>query len=285
MATNRKGERPSLQELMEYCNVSVRWHSLGIQLSIDGRQLDEIESEYSSIQDKLSHMYKLWLDINPCASREMVINALRKKVINEQTIADTYEKIIDSSTLIQATSSAPPTEGATPVRETTPTHDELQSTLYVLSTCRYINVLCVEYIRTLTGVHTKHYAGIHEVTQHCITAVANECYSKGIITCNVHSTPSYTAIHNEFTTGLSLQYSIPSIERHCTLYIQCLSSIGGPVESAAIQLAIDWEQEMKSLYNVTLTIGRKRESKPLHKGQGKCVCNIHIIFIIIYSYQ
>ena len=69
-----------------------RWHQLGIQLGLDKEMLQDILSDRSETQDKRTQMFRLWIASQPEASHNQLVEALRLKVIAEDTMAQEYEK-------------------------------------------------------------------------------------------------------------------------------------------------------------------------------------------------
>ena len=84
-------ERPSLAELCEYVPISTKWYQMGIQLELNTRRLKEIEKLQIDVMDKVTKMYEVWLDTNPQATRRQIVDTLRKKAIEEMTLAHEYE--------------------------------------------------------------------------------------------------------------------------------------------------------------------------------------------------
>ena len=84
-------ERPSLAELCEYVPISTKWYQMGIQLELNTRRLKEIEKLQIDVMDKMTKMYEVWLETNPQATRRQIVDTLRKKSIEEMTLAYEYE--------------------------------------------------------------------------------------------------------------------------------------------------------------------------------------------------
>ena len=89
-------EKPALDELCEHIVIGTKWYQLGIQLKLDVTQLDVIDKENSDVTQKTAKMFQLWLSTNPLATRRHVLEALRKRVIGENNVANEYEKILTS---------------------------------------------------------------------------------------------------------------------------------------------------------------------------------------------
>ena len=91
-------EKPTLDELCEHIRIGSKWYQLGILLKLDPKKLrDDIQKLPEDSTYKTSRMFELWLDTNPDATRRQVVDALRKEVIREITIAHEYEKILGKS--------------------------------------------------------------------------------------------------------------------------------------------------------------------------------------------
>ena len=87
--------KPTLDELCEHIRIGSKWYQLGILLKLDPKELrDDIQKLPEDSTYKTSRMFELWLDINPNATRRQVVDALRKEVIKEITIAHEYELVI-----------------------------------------------------------------------------------------------------------------------------------------------------------------------------------------------
>ena len=90
-------EKPTLDELCEHIVIGTKWYQLGIQLKLDVTQLDVINEQNSDVTQKTSKMFQLWLSTNPLATRRHVLEALRKRMIGENNVANEYEKVLTSS--------------------------------------------------------------------------------------------------------------------------------------------------------------------------------------------
>ena len=84
--------RPGLAELTEHVDVGTKWYLLGTLLQLDDRRLDGIDQLPGHDDTKKTlKMFQHWLTTTPTASRRQVLEALRKRVISENTVADQYE--------------------------------------------------------------------------------------------------------------------------------------------------------------------------------------------------
>ena len=93
---NKLEEKPVLAELVQHVRVGDNWYLLGVLLELDEIKLNDIRAMTEGSDFKASQMFQLWLKTNPNATRRQVINTLKKESIKEMTVADNYEKALQS---------------------------------------------------------------------------------------------------------------------------------------------------------------------------------------------
>ena len=84
---------PNLSELDNYVRTN-KWYALGLQLGIEDKELEAIEkTRYGDIDQCRRAMFRIWLgtSTNPC--RKELLIALRTKAVDENAIANEYEKL------------------------------------------------------------------------------------------------------------------------------------------------------------------------------------------------
>ena len=87
-------EKPTLDELCEHIRIGSKWYQLGIQLKLNAKKLEDIHKLSDDSAYKTTKMFELWFDSNPHATRTEVVDALRKEVIGEITVAHEYEETL-----------------------------------------------------------------------------------------------------------------------------------------------------------------------------------------------
>ena len=90
-------KKPTLDELCKYIAIGVKWYQLGIQLKLNVKFLYIIDEQPREMRHKTSKIFELCLDTNPHASRRHIVEALRKEVIGETSLADYYVKTLTDS--------------------------------------------------------------------------------------------------------------------------------------------------------------------------------------------
>ena len=90
--------RPALDELIEHIDVGTKWCLLGTLLHVEDKRLDDIDQlQGFNSTHKTLKMFQHWLTSTPTASRRQVLEALRKRVISEHTVAEQYETHLKST--------------------------------------------------------------------------------------------------------------------------------------------------------------------------------------------
>ena len=89
-------EKPDLAELIQHVRVGSNWYQFGILLELDEIKLNDIRALTEGNDFKALKMFQLWFKTNPNATRRQVINTLKKKPIEEMTVANNYEKTLQS---------------------------------------------------------------------------------------------------------------------------------------------------------------------------------------------
>ena len=106
--------------------------------------------------------------------------------------------------------------------------------------------------KVLKKVLQKNHAILDRTLKACLVEVAKDLFSVDLITRSVLNDPTYGKIESEFQSGMELKEDISELEKHCKLFLDTLSSQGGPVKSAADILAKEWTQEAQRESNVQL---------------------------------
>ena len=86
-------EKPTIAELQEHVRTN-KWHELGLQLHLDCTSLDAIRLGNSNVEDHRREMFSLFLSTDTQASRKQILDAMRKKSVEEMCMADDYEKYL-----------------------------------------------------------------------------------------------------------------------------------------------------------------------------------------------
>ena len=90
-------EKPTLDELCEHVLIGGKWYQLGVLLKLNAKKLEDIHKLPDDSTYKTTKMFEMWLDTTPDATRKHVVDALRKNVIEEITVANAYEQTLRKS--------------------------------------------------------------------------------------------------------------------------------------------------------------------------------------------
>ena len=94
-------KKPIIDELIEHVGVNEKWYQFGVLLNLLADELDAIE-ERNQDRDanfKALKMFFLWLNTNTNATRKEILETLRKDDIDENSVADDYEKALKEGEL------------------------------------------------------------------------------------------------------------------------------------------------------------------------------------------
>ena len=94
-----------------------------------------------------------------------------------------------------------------------------------------------------------------ESTETCLSKVASELYSKNLINKEVIHSPTFGKIEIDFSAMVSLHKGdAKKMMEVCSLFIECVSTAGGPAQEEAIALARDWENEVFKDHQVSFSL-------------------------------
>lgn len=97
--------KPSLAEVCEHVRTT-RWFQLGVQLGLDEIDLEEIEEDRSSGDEKRTSVYQLWFRTQPKATRGQLLTALKSTAVGEYgRVAKGYENILRKKSLLSSNNS------------------------------------------------------------------------------------------------------------------------------------------------------------------------------------
>ena len=120
--------------------------------------------------------------------------------------------------------------------------------LYIMMVmmCCTIDIDLKTIKKRLGDVLRSHQVNLNDIFNLSMSSIANELYQVGIITQDVHRSPTYDTIIQSFLVSVKLLRSQPEVENKCNKFLTALSNVGGPVADAADMLREDWEQAMKN---------------------------------------
>lgn len=96
-------------------------------------------------------------------------------------------------------------------------------------------------------------ADLADLLSGCLSNFATQMYSRKLITDPVYSNPTYKSIMKDFKNGMKFK-TVPELEKHCQLFLDCLSSQGGPVQAAAKAIAQCWKDEINKELDIILNL-------------------------------
>ena len=111
-----------------------------------------------------------------------------------------------------------------------------------------------EVHKVLKSVLTSHFSDLSNQLSRCLSRVSAAMYSKRLISESVRDSPTVYNVIGEFESGMKLASNISKLQERCQLFLQCLSSEGGPTKLAAQKLCQDWMEEVKKQCDISLDL-------------------------------
>ena len=112
-----------------------------------------------------------------------------------------------------------------------------------------------EVHKVLKEILKSHFAHYNELLKSCLQQVAVKMYFHKLITKSVRDSPTVCNVIDDFENAMDLMKGdVSKLQKHCQLFLQCLSSEGGPMESAAQTLCQDWMEEVKNQCDISLDL-------------------------------
>ena len=98
------------------------------------------------------------------------------------------------------------------------------------------------------------YESLSFALRFCLEDVTKDMFSKGLISESTMTTQNYDTVITEFKTGMKEKQDTPQLEKHCQLFLACLSSQGGTAEAVAEELAEQWKAKVQKVLNISLSL-------------------------------
>ena len=96
-------------------------------------------------------------------------------------------------------------------------------------------------------------ADLTDLLYGCLPNVATQMYAKSLITGPVHHNPTYQSVMKDYENGMKFK-TVPELEKHCQLFLECLSSQGGPVKDAAKAIGGYWKDKINKELGIKLNL-------------------------------
>ena len=98
----------------------------------------------------------------------------------------------------------------------------------------------------IKDVLMKNQVSLKEAFRLSLQSISDQLLQAGIISQDIHRSPSYDDIIGSFLAGLTFIRRQSELNKECDTFLTALSNVGGPVARAAGMLREDWEQAMSS---------------------------------------
>ena len=93
----------------------------------------------------------------------------------------------------------------------------------------------------------ENHSDFSELMQFSLVQVANKLFEVHLIPPKVQRSPTYDAIARCFLSMMNLLDSKSDLEKHCMMFLEALSSVGGPIELVANLLREKWTTALEGV--------------------------------------
>ena len=112
-----------------------------------------------------------------------------------------------------------------------------------------------EVHKVLRSVLTSHFARLSDQLKPSLQQFATEMYSHNLISRSVRLSPTVHSVIDQFENTMQfIKEDISKLQKHCRIFLHCLSSEGGPMKLAAQKLCQDWIDEVKEKCDISLDL-------------------------------
>ena len=99
--------------------------------------------------------------------------------------------------------------------------------------------------QSIKGVLVQNQVALKEAFRFSLSSISDQLLQAGIITQDIHRSPSYDDIIGSFLAGITFIDSLDEVKGQCDKFLSALSNVGGPVAFAVNMLRREWEQEFE----------------------------------------
>ena len=108
--------------------------------------------------------------------------------------------------------------------------------------------------KVMKDVLRSHFGHLSIQLRLCLSRVAEEMHSCGLLSRSVVESPTAHKLIHEFENGMQYKDDILKLQEHCQLFLQCLSIEGGATQLVAQKLCKGWKEEVNKKCNVSLDL-------------------------------
>ena len=82
-------------------------------------------------------------------------------------------------------------------------------------------------------VFTQNFERLQNTSRYSINSLADKMFTNSLISEDVHRSPTFQNIFDEFIAGMEVTITINELKDHCVKFITACTNVGGPIAKAA----------------------------------------------------
>ena len=94
-------------------------------------------------------------------------------------------------------------------------------------------------------VFTQNFERLHNTSRNSLNSLADKMFTNSLISDDVHRSPSFQNIFDEFIAGMEVTTTPHELQDHCCKFITACTDVGGPIKKAAELLQKDLGTKLK----------------------------------------
>ena len=104
----------------------------------------------------------------------------------------------------------------------------------------------------LRGIIQRNYSNLSDATEGCLKKIAEQMYSKGLVSKAVQISPTFDSVMSEFEARMKISENIQQLEQICYKFVISLASQNGPAQDAAYKLTKQWKDDVYRQFDLSL---------------------------------
>ena len=118
----------------------------------------------------------------------------------------------------------------------------------------YLEVDVKKLKEAISRVLVSYHAGLTCLPKKSLPSLANQLYTKGLISNEVKDNPSVDEFIDEFKASLNFMKEVSQVKDHCKKFLKAFIAVGGSYATAANALHKDWIETVNNELNVSFCI-------------------------------
>ena len=82
-------------------------------------------------------------------------------------------------------------------------------------------------------VFTQNFEQLQNTSRYSLNSLADKMFTNSLISDDVHRSPTFQSIFDEFIAGMEVTTTLNELKDHCLKFLKACTEVGGPIVKAA----------------------------------------------------